>query len=114
MPQMTEDRLQAECFQWHWNTFPHLRKTLFHVQQKARNKIEGNKFKAMGVVQGVSDLILVCPGETVYIELKTDTGSQSPDQKEFQKVIEEYGCQKYYLIRSLEQFQELVKKLQQP
>lgn len=107
-----EEKLQAECFQWHWNTYPHLRKTLFHVQQKAKNKIEGAKFKAMGVVQGVSDLILVCPGKTVYIELKVEGGRQSKEQIDFQKIIEEYGCQEYYLVRSLEEFQQMVKQLQ--
>lgn len=107
-----EERLQAECFQWHWGTFPQLRRTVFHVQQKARNKIEGSRFKAIGVVKGPSDLIMICPKKTIYIEMKTETGTQSEEQKDFQRQVEEFGCQEYYICRSLEYFKELTYKHQ--
>lgn len=107
-----EERLQAECFQWHWGTFPKLRRTVFHVQQKARNKIEGSRFKAIGVVKGPSDLIMICPKKTIYIEMKTETGTQSDEQKDFQRQVEDFGCQEYYICRSLEQFKMLTYKHQ--
>lgn len=108
MIESEEEKLQAECFQWHWGTYPHKRRTLFHVQQKARNKMEGSRFKAMGVVKGISDLIMVCPGKTIYIEMKTATGTQSDEQIDFQRQVEANG-QEYYICRSLEQFQSLAK-----
>lgn len=118
-----EGRLQADCFQWHWNTYPHLRQTLWHVNNKSRNAIEGNRMRAKGVVKGVSDLMLLCPpdepagspnrrGKTAYIEMKVPGGSQEKEQASFQKQVEEYGCQEYYICWSLAEFQSLVKRLQ--
>jgi hypothetical protein len=80
---------------------------LFHVQNKARNAIEGNKFKAMGVVKGVSDMILILPGKVVFIELKTGTGFQSREQLEFQAKVQARGFE-YRLIRSFKEFQEFI------
>ncbi len=101
---MSEDQLQAEIFQWHWNNKPNERGLLFHCQQKARNKIEGNRFKAMGVMPGVSDLIYLRPGgKPLFIELKIDTGTQSDVQKAWQKAIEAAGYE-YVICRSLTHF----------
>lgn len=101
---MSEDQLQGQCFQWHWNTFPDQRGLLFHVNQKARNAIEGNRMKAMGVVPGVSDLIYL--RGPLFIEMKTETGVQSKDQQRFQSLVESLGY-RYVICRSFEQFQQL-------
>ena len=104
---VTEDKLQYTCFIWHWNTYPDQRGLLFHVQQKARNKIEGNRFKAMGVVSGVSDMIYLKPGGCpVLIEFKTEAGTQSPTQKEWQSKVEAVGYE-YVICRSFSHFQQL-------
>ena len=110
---MTEDQLQAQCFQWHWNTFPHLRRTLFHINQKARNKIEGNKMKAMGVVPGVSDFCNLQPAGVRWIEMKTETGTQSKDQQAFQEMVEILGMS-YHLVRSFNQFKSLFCQFPNP
>ncbi len=102
---MSEDQLQSTCFQWHWNNYPDERGMLFHVNQKARNAIEGNRMKAMGVVPGVSDMIYL--KGPVFIEMKTEDGKQSPDQKRFQKLTESLGF-KYGIVRTFEQFIELI------
>lgn len=102
----SEDQLQAECFQWHWNNFPKERGLLFHVNQKARNAIEGNRMKAMGVVPGVSDLIWLSPLGIIFIEMKTEKGMQSDDQKRFQIQVENLG-HKYIICRSFSQFQNI-------
>ena len=97
----SEDQLQAQIFQYHWNTYPAERGLLFHVNNKARNAIEGNRFKAMGVISGVSDLIYLKPGgKPVMIELKTETGAQSAEQKKWQAAIEASGYE-YRIVRSL-------------
>lgn len=81
---------------------------LFHVNNKARNAIEGNKFKAMGVIKGVSDLVLILPmGRVIWIELKTPAGTQQPAQREFEAKVTQRG-HTYLIIRSLEEFQKLV------
>jgi hypothetical protein len=103
---MTEDQLQAQCFQWHWNSFPHLRGTLFHVNQKAKDSREGNKMKAMGVVPGVADFCNLTPGSVRWIEMKTEIGVQSGEQKRFQALVESLGME-YHIIRNFAQFREL-------
>lgn len=105
LPQ-SEDQLQSECFQWHWNNFPAERGQLFHVNQKSRNAIEGNRMKAMGVVPGVSDMILLRPGDIIFIEMKTETGVQSAEQKKFEALVTGLGF-KYIIVRSLLSFQKI-------
>lgn len=111
----SEDQLQAECFQWHWNAYPDKRGRLFHVNQKARNAIEGNRMKAMGVVPGVSDLIYLRPKDegNLYIEMKTETGVQSKEQKEFEQLVTRLGYQ-YIICRSFDQFQSVFGNLTPP
>jgi hypothetical protein len=104
---MTEERLQFEIILWFNYTYPNKRGQLFHVNQKSRNSIEGNKMKSMGVVPGVSDLILIQQGKVLFIELKTNTGLQRPAQIKFQKMVELLGHQ-YHLIRSLDDFKKIV------
>jgi len=103
-----EDRIQAECSTWFWNYYPSQRRMLFHVNNKAKNQIEGAKFKAMGVVKGVSDLCLICPnGGMVWIEMKTPKGSQKKEQKDFQAKVEARGHW-YVIKRTFEEFQALI------
>ncbi len=109
---LTEDQIQSTCFQWHWNEYPNERKRLFHVNQKAKNKIEGNRMKAMGVVPGISDLIYLSKYGTIFIEMKTETGSQSDEQKEFEQIVTYLGY-KYLICRSLEQFKQIILNYQQ-
>lgn len=98
---MTEDQLQAQIWQYHWNNYPDQRGLLFHVNNKARNRIEGAHMKAKGVVPGVSDLIYLRPGgKPVLMELKTETGAQSPEQSKWQRAVEAAGYE-YVIIRSL-------------
>ncbi len=98
-----EESLQQACVQWFQWQFPKYNKCLFHVQQKAKNAIEGAKFKKNGVVAGVSDLVLASFTGTCFIELKTDKGKQTDEQKEFQSQIEAL-CMEYVVIRNLEEF----------
>lgn len=105
----SEDQLQAKCFQWFHNTYPAHRGKLFHVNQKARNAIEGNKFKAMGVVPGVSDFILIRKLEfgPAFIELKFNNGKQSDAQLLFSVAVTNLGYQ-YFVCRSFEEFKDLM------
>ncbi len=105
---MTEDKLQTTCFQWFWNNYPEKRGQLFHVNQKAKNAIEGNRMKAMGVVSGVSDLVYLQPeGIVTFIEMKTETGYQRPDQKKFEALVTRLGFT-YIICRTFEDFKQIV------
>lgn len=103
---MSEDQLQSKCFQDHWNRYPEKRRRLFHINQKARNAIEGNRFKAMGVVPGVSDFAYLIPGSVRWIEMKIPCGVQSAEQIAFQATVEELGME-YHLCYTIERFREL-------
>lgn len=106
---MTEEQLQAQIFQFHWNNYPNERKRLFHVNNKAKNKIEGNQMKARGVVAGVSDLVYLAENRTIYIELKVEGGVQSNEQKEFEQQCKATGHE-YHIVKSLEQFLQVIGK----
>jgi hypothetical protein len=108
---MTEDRLQQSCYVWFHNEYPELRGLLFHVPNGgARNGFEAKKFKWMGVVPGVADLIFLFNKKAYFIELKTEKGTQSKVQKEWENTVIVQGFN-YHILRSLEEFQRLIKSI---
>ena len=76
-----------------------------------RREAEAARLKKMGVLAGASDLVLMLPeGKVLWVELKTKTGTQDPNQIRFQETCEKLG-HKYVLIRSLEEYISLLKTL---
>ena len=72
--------------------------------------IVSQRMKNMGLLSGVSDTIVVLPnGKMLFIEFKTEEGYQSTNQKEFQQTVTNMNHQ-YYVCRSLEQFQQIIKE----
>jgi hypothetical protein len=107
---MTEHQIQAQIVNYFNQSFPTLRKCLFHVQNKASNSIEGAKFKTLGVVAGISDLVLIHSNGTCFIELKDDKGKQSEHQITFQRQLAQLNHD-YHIIRSLSEFKALLSTL---
>lgn len=107
---MTEEQIQAKCFQWFWNTYPLQRQMLYHNNNNSVNRVAGNKMKAIGVVAGVSDFTYILHGCVVFIEMKTDVGQQKTEQKDFMNKVQSRE-HLYFIIRSFEAFCELIKKL---
>lgn len=105
-----EEQMQSESFIWFWNTYPEHRQMLFHVQQQARNAVQGARFKSIGVVAGVSDMILVCLGMVVFIEFKMPDGKQSKEQVTFEQKVTARGHM-YIIIRSVNEFKALILRL---
>lgn len=105
-----EARIQSECVIWFHNNFPHLRKCFFAVQNNSENVVRAMQRKAMGLVSGVSDTILIYNGHVYCFEFKTEIGRQSKDQKEFEDQATEQGA-RYYLIRSADQFKMLINTI---
>jgi len=111
MSNETEARIQASCVMWLWNERPETRGRLFEVNNNPKNAIDGARRKAMGMIAGVSDLILLRDGlPPLCIEMKDATGIQSKVQKDWQKKAESVGCD-YVIIRSLSDFKEILIKL---
>lgn len=108
---ISEDRLQQECYMWFHNSFPELRGLLFHVPNGgSRNAIEGKKFKAIGVVAGVADLLFLYKGQTYFLELKTQTGTQSKVQRNWQEKVQNHYFN-YFIIRSKSVFCALINEI---
>lgn len=49
-----------------------------------RSKRTGARLKAMGVIAGVADIVLVIDGTAHFLELKTQGGRQSAEQRAFE------------------------------
>lgn len=117
---MKEDVVQQHCVQWH--NLQGKGTMLFSVaNERKSNPQHMQKLKRMGLVSGVSDLILLLPsGKAVFIELKRPDkdlfgnkqvkGKQSQSQKDFESAVVELGF-RYELIYSLDEFVELYKDL---
>ena len=105
---MSEDRIQQECYLWFHNTYPHLRGLLFAVPNGgARAAQEAKKFKLTGVVSGVSDMLFMYQGKTYCLELKTEKGYQSKNQKKWQDTVVNEGFD-YIIIRDLTKFKRVI------
>jgi hypothetical protein len=105
MKQVTESKIQQDCFVWYSNTFArHNIGIMFSVP----NESIGSQQRKVntGLLRGVSDTIIIHKGVCMFVEFKTLTGVISPYQKQFKEKVENQGL-KYYLIRSLEEFKQL-------
>lgn len=81
---MTHEQLIADCFQWHWNTYPEERRMLYAVNNNSYNRIEGNRNKAKGVVAGVFDFCyLPTHGGCIYLDAKVGKDMLSDEQLDF-------------------------------
>lgn len=106
MNKISEASLQQQVIIWFRNNYQMNGKGLiFSVANESTYK--NKSFKNTGTMAGVSDLIVVLPNKTIFVELKTETGIQSDKQKLFESKIKELN-QEYYLIRSLEQFKTIL------
>jgi len=108
---MTEIQIQKACYIWFHNTFPADRGLLCYNLGNSKNAIDGNKNKALGLQAGRSDLVYYFAGKANMIEIKDLAGRQSEKQKEWQKLIELNGFS-YDIVRSLEEFQLLIARIQ--
>lgn len=116
-----ESCIQASCVVWLNNEHPETRGLYFCVpnentqsvyESRRQQLISGSKRRAMGVVSGVSDTMLLMPRKGYHglcIEFKTEKGIQSDAQIRWQGLVEAQGY-KYAVCRSLEQFKEIINE----
>ena len=62
---LSEVKIQARIFQWHWNNYPQERGLLCYNLNNSANKVQGSQNKAIGLIKGRSDMVyyfnsLVC------------------------------------------------------
>jgi len=108
----TEFNIQQEIVVWFRNNYclkhHKTRNIIFSVPNEAAYK--NKSFIQTGLMVGVSDLIVVIKGKTLFIEVKTEKGKQSPKQIEFEETIKNLN-QEYYVVRSLNKFIEIIEQL---
>lgn len=112
-PSDPEHRLQASMVKWFRLQYPSMKHNLFSVPNGGRrDAVTGAKLKEEGQLAGVSDLIFLKANRFYHgllIEVKTDKGRQSDNQKEWEQKIINDGY-KYIVVRSLDQFIEEVNR----
>lgn len=62
-------------------------------------------------MQSLPDLLLLLPNRNhpyLCIEMKTNKGCQSPAQKAWQQAVEDKTLARYAIVRSVEEFIELI------
>ncbi len=111
-PRELEHNIQVACVRWFRYEYPDLSLNLFAVPNGGwRTETTAANLKAEGVIPGVSDLILLHKSGdygALLIEMKTNKGRQSENQKAWQAHIIEFGY-KYVVCRSLEDFIKEIK-----
>ena len=65
--------------------------------------------QGLGSYPGLSDMEAIKDSRTVYIEVKTFTGKQRPDQIQFQADVEAHGGT-YIVARGVEDVEQLNRK----
>ena len=108
-----EHRIQCAIVKWFYYAYPAYRGgCLFAVPNGGHRNIQtARSLKAEGVTSGVSDLLLLVPKRDYHglcVEVKTPVGRQSENQKNWQRIIEAQGY-RYEIVRSLDEFAELVR-----
>ena len=122
-----ESDLQQACVKWFDYQYPQY--WLFSVKNSSKmggKKVAGNNGKEVpleaiiakreGLRAGVADLQLLYGNGTHYslfLELKTEIGSQSKEQKEFEAYCKSNNF-KYVIVRSLDEFIKAVNEYIHP
>ena len=67
-------------------------------------------FRYNNEMRGMADICLIFKGLSVWFEVKTATGKQTPHQKEFQRQVESAGGF-YFLVRSVDDAVSAINQL---
>jgi len=108
---MNENNIQQEIVVWFNNNYclkSHKNRCMiFSVPNDSINPIETKRKINTGLLKGASDLIVILPNRILFIEVKTEKGVQSDNQKEFQNRVQVLGFE-YKLVRSLTEFKDFI------
>ena len=109
----SEDKMLSEFMIWARNTYPKLRKTLFHIENEGvrggeHGAEDGARSLAKGKLSGVPDVCCVLPSHPCFIEFKLPKGVYSPKQKELIDYWKEIGVV-VYECRNFKDWQAIVE-----
>ena len=111
-----ESNLQSACLKWARMQFPVCRELLFAVPNGAHlSMVQAKILKGEGMTSGVADMLLWYPSSDgmycgLAIEFKTEKGRQSERQRKWQEALEATGCYRYEVVRSFEEFRNLINE----
>ena len=121
-----ESKIQQQCVSWFRAQYPQFSMLLVHPINEGSQytRVTGAIHKAEGAVAGVSDLLFFMAAEFdedipgfiklyrhyqgLCIEFKTPKGKQSPEQKEWERMVKAAGYE-YKIVRSVDEFRTLIK-----
>ncbi len=71
----------------------------------------GKRFRSLakGQKKGFPDILVLIQGKCIGLEIKTDKGRQSEEQKIIQKQFEQHGS-KYYVVRNIEDVKKALEE----
>ena len=107
---MSEERIQQEIIMDFNNSYATYRGLLCYNLNNSIGGFRGKINKFLGLVKGRSDLTFYWNGKAYHLELKTLTGTQKPEQKAWQRLVESQGF-KYYIIRTPEEAKKLIASI---
>lgn len=111
---MKESAIQQACYIWFNNSFclkhhtPRL--LMFSVPNEGTSANEQMFKKAVGMLPGVSDTIIVVPGKVIFCEFKDEKGRQRPNQIDFEERVKSLGFD-YWIVRTLEDFKNKIESI---
>lgn len=112
MTTYTEDWHQQEAVIWFRNQFSLINSDpyflILSIPNDGKSAREQKRKFDTGLMAGASDLLIVFPDKKVlWVEMKTPTGTQSPDQKKFESRLQRLGHD-YIVCYGFEEFKEKV------
>jgi hypothetical protein len=79
--EISEERLQAQFWEWAWNTYPQFRRLMWAVPNSTNtNAIQASRLKATGLLPGVWDLHVLYKREYHIIETKIGDNKLTVDR----------------------------------
>jgi hypothetical protein len=80
----------------------------FSVPNERKDRTEIGKLVRMGMRKGMTDLVVLGKGKQLFVELKTDIGRLSMEQKLVHKQLRALGYE-VELVREFELFKSLIE-----
>ena len=96
---MRESALHQSLVQWLNLSLPR-EAFFFHPMNNPRSAIQGAHFKKLGMRAGIPDLVVLYGGKFVALEVKSERGRLSSEQKQVHAAIKNAGCE-VFTVHSL-------------
>jgi hypothetical protein len=104
-----EENLQIVCVRWFKLQYASKGYLIHHSPNGGkRNAREGARFKAMGVLAGFPDLIIIAKNKVFFIEMKSDKGKLTDNQENVHDALRNNGLF-VYTVNDFDSFMSICK-----